>query len=87
MVYCLCSAYTAIMYHRSNMANDWFFETRKDKHEKGTFVSMKIGLDTKRSLKNVFEAYANPQTYQFDKTHILVELSKLEDENYISQSL
>ncbi|MCX5634638.1 MAG: DUF4325 domain-containing protein [Planctomycetota bacterium] len=75
-----------LSYHKSSLIDDWFIETIKDKHKKGTMVSMKIGFASKRSLKNIFEAYTNPHTYQFDKTHILVELSKLEDENYISRS-
>jgi hypothetical protein len=47
---------------------------------------MEIGFDTNRSLKQIFDSYANPETFKFDKTHIWVELSKLEEESYISRS-
>ena len=75
-----------LFYSKRNVEDDWFLETRKDKRDIGTVVSMEIGFDTNRSLKQIFDSYANPETFKFDKTHIWVGLSKLEEESYISRS-
>ena len=80
-----------LRYGKSNEPDDWFFETRKNKQENGTYVSMQIRFDSKRQAKQIFDEYSkfdpnNPGAKKFDKTHILVELSKLEEERYVSRS-
>ena len=75
-----------LLYSKRNIEDDWFLETRKDRRDIGSMVSMEIGFDTKRNLKQIFDNYANPVTYKFDKTHIRVDLSKLEEESHISRS-
>ncbi len=75
-----------LSYSKLNLEDDWFIESRKDKTESGTGVSMKINFGSKRSLRQIFDSFTNPETYKFDKTHILVQLSKAEEENYISRS-
>ncbi len=66
--------------------DDWFVETIADKHQKGTVVIMKIAFDSSRVLEEIFKTYSNPETYKFDKTHIFVNLSKLEEGKYVSRS-
>lgn len=75
-----------LSYSKLNLEDDWFVESTKHKAEQGTYVSMKIGLKSKLSLKQIFDKFTNPETYKFDKTHIWVQLSKAEEENYISRS-
>lgn len=80
-----------LSYGKSTEPDDWFVESRKDKQEKGTYVSMQIRFDSKRQAKQIFDEYSkldpnNPEVKKFDKTHILVTLSKLEEERYVSRS-
>ncbi len=75
-----------LSYSKLNLEDDWFIESRKDKTESGTGVSMKINFGSKRSLRQIFDSFTNPETYKFDRTHIWVQLSKAEEENYISRS-
>ncbi|MFA5252118.1 MAG: DUF4325 domain-containing protein [Phycisphaerae bacterium] len=80
-----------LSYQKCNEPDDWFFESRKDKKETGTYVSMKIRFNCKRRAEQIFDEYsktdpANPGAKKFDKTHILVVLSKLEEERYVSRS-
>jgi anti-sigma regulatory factor (Ser/Thr protein kinase) len=71
---------------KNNLIDDWYFEKRLNKSETGTGVSMKISVNSKKLLRDIFTKYQSSGTMEFDKTHILVELSKLEDERYISRS-
>ncbi len=75
-----------LSYAKLNLEDDWFVESVEDKTKKGTYVSMKIGLKSKRDLKQIFDRFTSPETYKFDRTHIWVQLGKAEGENYISRS-
>jgi anti-sigma regulatory factor (Ser/Thr protein kinase) len=75
-----------LFYCRLNDDEDWFIETRVDKHKKGTAVSMEIRFNSKRKIEEIFDKYASHDTRKFDKTHICVKLSELEEEKYISRS-
>ena len=75
-----------LSYSKLNLEDDWFIESTENKTKKGTYVSMKIDLKSKRNLKQIFDRFTNPETYKFDRTHIWVQLSKAEEENYISRS-
>lgn len=77
----------SLLYLRRNaQEDDWFMESRPDEPGKGTFITMKIAFDSKRTLEQIFRAYSNLETFKFDKTHILVTLSKFEEEKYVSRS-
>ena len=73
-----------ICYTKDNIENDWFYE--KSAVNKGTKITLLIRDDCTRELKDIFSKYTSPEDYRFDKTEILVELSKLGDERYISRS-
>ncbi len=80
-----------LSYNKCNEPDDWFFETRKDMQEEGTYVSMKIRFDSKRRAEQIFDEYSKSDSVdsgikKFDKTHIFVTLSKLEEERYVSRS-
>ena len=74
---------------RNNREEDWFLETKEDFH-KGTSVMMSVRLGAAKVLQDIFAQYTvfdeEDDIPRFDKTHILVELSKLEDERYVSRS-
>ncbi len=74
-------------YMRNNLENDWFLESRKTGHKKGTWISMTIDRRSPRLLRDIFQKYSTfPETPAFDKSHVLVGLSQLGDERYISRS-
>jgi anti-sigma regulatory factor (Ser/Thr protein kinase) len=76
-------------YIRDNQDHDWFIDTAEDPRIKGTGLRMTIRLDSKRKLQDVFSEFTGEGSDgmpKFDKTHILVELSKLGDERYVSRS-
>jgi len=65
--------------------NDWLIEDEKETI-KGTCVMLTINLDTHRTLSEVFDKYATPDSYSFDKTHIPVKLYRYGDTNLVSRS-
>jgi hypothetical protein len=67
--------------------DDWYWE-RQDEADKevGTMVSMEIQISSKRILKDVFDAYTNPEDYAFDKSRIRIELGLYEEDKFVSRS-
>ena len=76
-------------YLKNNLEDDWFIES-PDKHVKGTGVSMQISINSNRKLEDVFRQYETFDEIegirQFDKTHIVVNLSKFDQDHYVSRS-
>lgn len=76
-------------YIKDNLEDDWFIET-PDASIKGTVVLFRIGLNSKKSLEDVFRKYSTFDQEEgirkFDKTHIVVKLSKLDQDHYVSRS-
>ena len=78
-----------MIYRRFNLDHDWFVESKKGLSIPGTGVRMKIALDSKRKMQEVYKQYQGEDldgVQSFDKTHFLVVLSKLGDERYVSRS-
>ncbi len=78
-----------ISYVRTNHDQDWFVESAGGSKLDGTRLEMSIRLDSKRKLQEVFKEFTEEDSEgipKFDKTHILVQLSKLGDERYVSRS-
>jgi anti-sigma regulatory factor (Ser/Thr protein kinase) len=76
-------------YIRANWEEDWFVETTEDENVPGTCFIMKIALDSKRKMQEVYAEYQNEDSdgvQRFDKTRIMVMLSMLGDERYVSRS-
>ena len=76
-----------LFYCKDNLGDDWYLEKRKISKSKGTRVSMAIRFDSERTLKQVIgqdspEACESPLT---DTAEILVKLSQMEDEPYVSR--
>jgi len=76
-----------LFYCKDNLRDDWFLEQRKLSKSKGTRISMAIGFDAGRTLKQVVRRYGEDVsgTSDFDKTEILIQLSQMADEPYISR--
>ncbi|HLD17136.1 MAG TPA: DUF4325 domain-containing protein [Coxiellaceae bacterium] len=74
-----------LLYMRDNIQHDWYLKAADHKTE-GTMVEMILNLNSHQNIIDIFRQYQNPETLSFDRTHILVELSKLGDERYISRS-
>lgn len=63
---------------------DWLLEEQKTFN--GTKVLLKTRLNSSRTLRDVFDHYAAPDEYGFDKTQVPVFLATYGDENLISRS-
>lgn len=76
-----------LFYCRDNLGGDWYLEKRKISKSKGTRVSMAIRFDSGRTLKQVIGQYSDKLsgTSEIDTTEILIQLSQMEDEPYISR--
>jgi anti-sigma regulatory factor (Ser/Thr protein kinase) len=75
-------------YVKDNLEDDWFIET-PNTPPAGTGVFLEIRMNSNKSLKDVFREYTTLDTEdipKFNKTHILVDLSKSGQERYVSRS-
>jgi len=68
-------------------AGDWLIEVDQ-KPIPGTWVTMEIGIDSRRSAKEVFDMFADPSSgdYTFSKTHVPLVLAKHGSGQLISRS-
>ena len=74
-----------IHYLRNNIENDWSLETI-DTRKIGSKVIMSINENSTTSLVDIFKEYQKIDDIAFDKTEIIVELSRIEHEKLISRS-
>ena len=76
-------------YIKNNLEDDWFIET-PDNPVKGTGVFLDIHFNSNKKLEDIFRQYSTldqeEDIRKFDKTHIIVNLSKLEQDHYVSRS-
>lgn len=63
---------------------DFLFEHPKE--APGTIVFMKLENDSARSMKEVFDRFAEPDEFTFDKTIVPVRLAQHEGEKLVSRS-
>jgi hypothetical protein len=52
----------------------------------GTRVRMRLANDSARTLREVFDAYTDPEEYTFDKTVVPLRLAQYQGENLVSRS-
>lgn len=71
-------------YERNNIENDWSFCSASRKA--GTEINMQLRRDTKTNLTDIFLKYQDGETLEFNKTDIIIELSKNLGERLISRS-
>jgi len=63
-----------------------FLETEFSKNEAGTAVYLLIKRNSERDIQAVFDDYAGPDEFQFNKTVIPVRLAQYENEKLVSRS-
>src|SRR5690606_844459 len=63
---------------------NWLIES--DDEIQGTLVMMELEHDTKRSLRSLFDQFAAPDSYSFNKTVVPVRLAKIGAESLVSRS-
>jgi anti-sigma regulatory factor (Ser/Thr protein kinase) len=73
--------------HFNSPEGDWLIEDEKIDSD-GTMIKMKIAVDSPRTLKAVFDLYANPDTddYGFSRTHVPLRLAQYGNDQLISRS-
>lgn len=72
--------------HFMHDADDPDFLSKQPKEAPGTIVFMKLENDSPRSMKAVFDSFAEPDEFTFDKTIVPVRLAQHEGEKLVSRS-
>jgi anti-sigma regulatory factor (Ser/Thr protein kinase) len=73
--------------HHNRLDGDWLIESEGIIGE-GTMIKMRIAVDSPRTLKTVFDLFANPETddYGFSRTHVPLTLARYGQELLMSRS-
>ena len=81
------AANTYMFLHVNRFEGDWLIEDERIEGN-GTMIKMKIEVDSPRTLKSVFDLYANPETddYGFSKTHVPLRLAQYGQDHLVSRS-
>ena len=74
-----------LLFVKDNLNDDWLIDSVED-DAKGTAIKLSIGLDSKTVLRTIFDRYGDPESFTFDKTHIVVELARDQETEFISRS-
>jgi DNA-binding transcriptional ArsR family regulator len=76
-----------VFFHNNRFEGDWLIEHEKIEG-KGTMIKMKIDVNSPRTLKDVFDLYADPETedYGFSKTHVPLRLAQYAQDDLVSRS-
>ncbi len=72
--------------HEDSQEFDLFFNTKISDDEVGTSVCMVINRNSGRILQDVFDDFAGPDEYQFNKTVLALELALYDQEKLVSRS-
>ncbi|MCX7114598.1 MAG: DUF4325 domain-containing protein [Gammaproteobacteria bacterium] len=72
-------------YFRNNIEQDWALETI-DTHKIGSTICMSIKNNALINLVELFKQYQDPESLAFNRTDIIVELSRFGNEPFISRS-
>jgi anti-sigma regulatory factor (Ser/Thr protein kinase) len=73
--------------HHDSLDFDYLMDSDFMSDEEGTFVFMRIKLDSNRDIQETFDEYtAGPDDFQFNKTVIPVKLAAYENEKLVSRS-
>jgi len=74
-----------IVYERDNILDDWFVKKTSNKSP-GTSITLTLNQNSSKTLTEIFQKFQDPDSLAFDRTEIVVELSKFGDDTYISRS-
>ncbi len=72
--------------HHDQSAFDVILEEEFSNNKSGTAVYMLVKRDSTRDIQTVFDDYAGPDEFQFNKTVIPVRLAQYENEKLVSRS-
>ena len=72
--------------HDDQFEFDFILETEFSKDDPGTSVYMLINRDSDRQIQSIFDEYAGPDEFQFNKTIIPVRLAQYGNEKLVSRS-
>lgn len=72
--------------HDDKFEFDYILETEFSKNEPGTSVYMLLNRNSDRQIQSVFDEYAGPDDFQFNKTVIPVRLAQYGNEKLVSRS-
>ena len=72
--------------HDEQFEFDYILESEFSKNEAGTAVYMLIKRDSDRDIQTVFDDFAGPDEFQFNKTIIPVRLAQYGNEKLVSRS-
>ena len=67
------------------VGGDWLFEGNETQIS-GTSVTMRIALNSRRKITEVFDRFAAGEDYTFSKTHVPICLAQYGEENLVSRS-
>ena len=74
-----------LCFYRNNLEHDWSLQ--KSDIRKGTKITMKVDINSKRVMREIFDAYTeSDDDHAFIATDLLVNLSQYEGERLISRS-
>jgi DNA-binding transcriptional ArsR family regulator len=76
-----------IFIHNFRHDDDWLIEDEQE-GLRGTAIVMEIAADSPRTLKEVFDRYADPEVddYAFSKTHVPLSLAQYGQDQLVSRS-
>lgn len=72
--------------HDNQFEFDYILETEFSKNAAGTAVYMLINRNSERNIQTIFDDYAGPDEFQFNKTVIPVRLAQYGNEKLVSRS-
>ncbi len=73
--------------HTSDDGGDWLIETESGPAVEGTFVTMEIPTDSRKTIDEVFLEFAgSADDFAFRKTHVPVKLARYGEEKLVSRS-
>jgi len=72
--------------HDDQFEFDYILDSEMSENETGTAVYMLVRRDSVRDLQSVFDEYAGPDEFQFNRTVIPVRLAQYENEKLVSRS-
>jgi len=72
--------------HNDEFQFDYILETEFSKNDPGTSVYMLLNRDSDRQIQAVFDEYAGPDEFQFNRTVIPVRLAQYGNEKLVSRS-
>jgi len=72
--------------HDDQFEFDFILETEFSKNDPGTSVYMLLNRDSDRQIQAIFDEYAGPDEFQFNKTVIPVRLAQYGNEKLVSRS-